>query len=202
MVIAVVGILSALLIPAVGSVRKKASSAQSASNLRQIAAGINMFANDNRGYLPGPVQTGQSPGINNGNIAFYIRGYIGEFVSKSGGYAELLSYPAWLEAVKNDRTISYIVNREAKPGFFPLGKQVHGRPEENLSPVTTMMLGQHDIAGVVWISEADQQNPRLVGREGWFGSLPTSAVHGRRNLLHYDGSVSTEPSVPDKSGTK
>lgn len=198
MVIAVIGVLSAILIPSIGAVRKKASSAHSVSNLRQIAAGIKMFANDNGGNLPGPVQTGQGPRLAQGNIANLIKDYIGEENSEpTGDYAELLIYPAWRNAVANEDAMSYIVNREAVPGFFPLGKTVHGRPEENLSPVTLLMLGQHDIADVVWFSEADQQNPRLVGREGWFGRLPEKAVHGDRNLLHYDGSVTTEPAIPD-----
>jgi hypothetical protein len=156
-----------------------------------------MFANDNKGHLPGPVTAGQSPGIGEDNIAYYIRDYIGEAVNQSNGYAELLSYPAWKAAVQNDRTMSYIVNREPVKGFYPLGKQIHGKPEENISSVTTSMLGQHDLADKVWFSEADQQNPRLIGREGWFGQLPESAVHGHRNLLHFDGSVTTEAAVPD-----
>lgn len=44
-VIAIIGILSAILIPTIGVVRKSASKATSASNLRQIALGYNAFAN-------------------------------------------------------------------------------------------------------------------------------------------------------------
>ncbi len=43
-VIAIIGILAAILIPAVGAVRKKASQAQSASDLRQIALAYNNFS--------------------------------------------------------------------------------------------------------------------------------------------------------------
>ncbi|MEO0509055.1 MAG: prepilin-type N-terminal cleavage/methylation domain-containing protein [Verrucomicrobiota bacterium] len=43
-VIAIIGILAAILIPAVGAVRKKASQAQSSSNMRQIALAYNNFS--------------------------------------------------------------------------------------------------------------------------------------------------------------
>lgn len=43
-VIAIIGILAAILIPAVGSVRTKADQAKSSSNMRQIALGFNNFA--------------------------------------------------------------------------------------------------------------------------------------------------------------
>ncbi len=44
-VIAIIGILAGILIPTIGVVRKNASKATSASNLRQIALGYNAFAN-------------------------------------------------------------------------------------------------------------------------------------------------------------
>ncbi|MGE9290216.1 MAG: type II secretion system protein, partial [Puniceicoccales bacterium] len=43
-VIAIIGILAAIIIPAVGNVRVKAAQAASASNLKQIALAYNNFA--------------------------------------------------------------------------------------------------------------------------------------------------------------
>ncbi|MEC7487460.1 MAG: prepilin-type N-terminal cleavage/methylation domain-containing protein, partial [Verrucomicrobiota bacterium] len=43
-VIAIIGILAAILIPAVGAVRQKASQAKSSSNMRQIALAYNNFS--------------------------------------------------------------------------------------------------------------------------------------------------------------
>ncbi|MDR1281700.1 MAG: prepilin-type N-terminal cleavage/methylation domain-containing protein [Opitutaceae bacterium] len=51
-VIAIIGILAAILIPTVASVRKKARGVQAASNLRQLATAQLMFATDNKDYLP------------------------------------------------------------------------------------------------------------------------------------------------------
>ncbi|MEY4489442.1 MAG: hypothetical protein RIQ79_1950 [Verrucomicrobiota bacterium] len=51
-VIAIIGILAAIIIPVVGKVRNTAQSARCISNLRQIGQEIVLFANDNRGQLP------------------------------------------------------------------------------------------------------------------------------------------------------
>ncbi len=47
-VIAIIGILAAILIPTVGSVREKARQTQCVNNLRQWATAITLYANDNR----------------------------------------------------------------------------------------------------------------------------------------------------------
>ncbi len=51
-VIAIIGILAAILIPTVGAVRKRAATASDMSNLRQIGTGIQLHVNDNKGLMP------------------------------------------------------------------------------------------------------------------------------------------------------
>jgi prepilin-type N-terminal cleavage/methylation domain-containing protein/prepilin-type processing-associated H-X9-DG protein len=58
-VIAIIGILASVLIPVVGSMRQAARSTACLSNVRQIAAAVQLFAADNKGYFPG---SGQRPG--------------------------------------------------------------------------------------------------------------------------------------------
>lgn len=50
-VIAIIGILAAIIIPTVGKVRETAKTSTCASNLRQIASACLLYANDNRGLL-------------------------------------------------------------------------------------------------------------------------------------------------------
>lgn len=51
-VIAIIGILAAILIPTVGLVRAKARTTQCVSNLRQIGMACLMYADDHKGLLP------------------------------------------------------------------------------------------------------------------------------------------------------
>jgi prepilin-type N-terminal cleavage/methylation domain-containing protein/prepilin-type processing-associated H-X9-DG protein len=51
-VIAIIGILAAIIIPTVGKVRASARQAQCASNVRQIAMAIISYSMDNRGFAP------------------------------------------------------------------------------------------------------------------------------------------------------
>lgn len=50
-VIAIIGILAAIIIPTVGSVRNKAKGVRCTSNLRQMGVAIRVFANDNNGMM-------------------------------------------------------------------------------------------------------------------------------------------------------
>ncbi|MDR1281760.1 MAG: DUF1559 domain-containing protein [Opitutaceae bacterium] len=82
-VIAIIGILAAIIIPTVGKVRQTARQAQSASNLRQIGLALNMAADDNRDRFP-PASTGalyRENNItlvrNNAGFAFFMYRYIG-----------------------------------------------------------------------------------------------------------------------------
>jgi prepilin-type N-terminal cleavage/methylation domain-containing protein len=56
-VIAIIGILAAILIPVVAKVRQSASQAVSISNMRQIGIGIQAFAADHNDRLPGVYRT-------------------------------------------------------------------------------------------------------------------------------------------------
>lgn len=51
-VIAIIGILAAIIIPTVGKVRESARNSQSVSNMRQLALAAQLFTNDN-GFFPG-----------------------------------------------------------------------------------------------------------------------------------------------------
>ena len=51
-VIAVVAILAAIIIPALGGIRERANETKSASNLRQIGIAMQLYAQNNNGTLP------------------------------------------------------------------------------------------------------------------------------------------------------
>lgn len=51
-VVAIIGILAAILIPTVGAVKRRAVTSQCGSNLRQLGMALNLYANDNKETLP------------------------------------------------------------------------------------------------------------------------------------------------------
>jgi prepilin-type N-terminal cleavage/methylation domain-containing protein len=87
-VIAIIGILAAILLPVVGTVRQNARTAQAASNLRQIGAALGLYVAESKGRLPydggapGPVgwrnQTIQylTGGATSGDAATRMREYV------------------------------------------------------------------------------------------------------------------------------
>jgi prepilin-type N-terminal cleavage/methylation domain-containing protein/prepilin-type processing-associated H-X9-DG protein len=75
-VIAIIGILAAIIIPTVGKVRQTAKSAQCLSNLRQIGLALNLYPADNKGFYPRATNN-IIPGVPNpGNWAKALTAYI------------------------------------------------------------------------------------------------------------------------------
>jgi prepilin-type N-terminal cleavage/methylation domain-containing protein/prepilin-type processing-associated H-X9-DG protein len=71
-VIAIIGILAALIIPTVGKVRQSAKSGQCLSNLRQMGMALHLYASENKGRFP-RVKINASPttGIVSDNVYWY-----------------------------------------------------------------------------------------------------------------------------------
>ncbi|HEY2586597.1 MAG TPA: type II secretion system protein [Tepidisphaeraceae bacterium] len=57
-VIGIIGVLLAILLPALHSARQQARAVVCASNLRQVGQGLQLYVNENRGYIPGPNTSG------------------------------------------------------------------------------------------------------------------------------------------------
>ena len=51
-VIAIIGILAAIIIPTVGRVRESARQTQGLSNLRQIGTAVDLYAGENKNFFP------------------------------------------------------------------------------------------------------------------------------------------------------
>lgn len=93
-VIAIVGILAAIIIPVVGASRASARKSTCLNNLRQIGAACLLYAGEHKGrfpygyYVPGPGNSGQS----NGTWDIQISSYLGRTITGSvtGDYPALL----------------------------------------------------------------------------------------------------------------
>src|SRR5687768_10285452 len=70
-VIGIIALLMSLLLPSLNRARRQAASIACAANLRTILQGMQMYANENRGYFPGGANTTGArlltPGHNDNN---------------------------------------------------------------------------------------------------------------------------------------
>ena len=201
-VIAIIGVLAAILIPVVGAMRKSAQSSRCVSNLRQIGVAIQLYANDNRGTLPGPLWARHGVGYrstSDGNLAQFLAPTYLPSVDTGGGLfsCELFKCPAWAatDAIHYQSMLSNITPwRDSKGAtHFPFGDAANPviRP-----PMTTSMISQYPLART-WML-VDMDNP-LMAQLGWGTStqLPQKTVHGSsRNVLFFDGHVA---SIPDST---
>src|SRR5580704_1031105 len=79
-VIAIIGILAALLLPALSWAKEKAYRTKCLSNLKQLGAAIQMYAEEHGDQLPGPVWLGFYEEYDNQDftrLPYYIATYMG-----------------------------------------------------------------------------------------------------------------------------
>lgn len=107
-VIAVVGVLVAILVPVLGKVREAARKTQCVSNMRQLGAAVHLFTQDHGGRLPVAVDYGTDPFGAKGSTAGWWGwfSYIRPYTMPGGGRTPdgkiVPSCPSSLEEV--DRT--------------------------------------------------------------------------------------------------
>lgn len=220
-VIAIIAILAALLFPAIGTSMRKAKEGTCGSNLRQLGAGLLLFAADNDGALP----AGQG---NGGAWPAKIGPYIGGVPSTNnilkvlrcpshsapavvrlsnrdivvGSYAALVKNTATTlndpyESIPNQRQGVFL-------GWFGLGTgPVDLRPlsmipdPKNTAMLTELAHNRNDQAGsgnIVLNINSLQIDPTSTGTQtGWADANNVTLLlhNGRINYLFADGSVGT-----------
>lgn len=147
-VIAIIGILAAIIIPTVGKVRLAARQTQCVSNLRQIGMATATYVTDNKGRLPGPSgnnASGTPLGLQSAvrmrytptsaqdrkTLNYHIAPYAGTTVPVSGQVAiSILQEETTRLAAPNPaaNVHAWVLNARLKRANFP---QI---PHENYSP--------------------------------------------------------------------
>ncbi|MDP0496547.1 MAG: prepilin-type N-terminal cleavage/methylation domain-containing protein [Verrucomicrobiota bacterium JB024] len=122
-VIAIVGILAAILIPVAASVRESMYTAKCQSNLRQIGGGLNMYLQDNNNVFPGPL-IGLQPtfytSTTSNSLAYFIAPYLSlPAPTTKKQYCEVFACPAALaETPLEDDPRSYLIPLSHKTGYL------------------------------------------------------------------------------------
>lgn len=112
-VIAIIAILAGLLLPALASAKSRANRTACTSNLHQLGLGIQMYADDNRGYFP---ETTHETGETNRSWIFTMRPYLG-----NTDRIRICPSDPWRQARLTNNASSYIPNEyvvvDARSGF-------------------------------------------------------------------------------------
>lgn len=182
-VIAILGLLMALIMPSLSRAQQAARRIACASNLRQVGQAATMWSADNRGHLViGHDLHGAMTGSVNMSYFIYLRPYLGYEPHRAGmPVAEIFISPG-----NRQRTRSYMMNAETidrRPG--------RGTPRRTYqlsdisAPSSLMYFGPSVNDRTNWIDTFNAQSIANVP-ENWFGN-------GTANFLFVDGHVESIP---------
>lgn len=223
-VIAIIGILAAILIPVVGKVRRNARLTQTASNLRQLGTGIALYMNDNGDMLPG--RSGANAGLDmrvlasffapqdaNGfpadskALAYHVGPYLQDIIPGRTNTVEAILDPLARAESQNPQGAHmaiWILNQELQPGrsgyaqitetVYPFGK-LGGPGPSSFSIFGTVLNPSRTWA----LISADQRIPETSNfGAGIFGATPSEPIaETYRFALFFDWSVGRIPITED-----
>ena len=201
-VIAIIAILAAMLLPALARAKQKALTINCISNLKQTGIAIQMYTDDNRQVLPGPVWAGARASYDKNSadeLIYYIASNLGDpapsgqtVVSKTfvcPGYVRYAPDVTSLFGRKiyllNDDVDANPLNRV--PPFGYPGTDA----ASSFAPIKITAFDNNLPPGDVYaITDVDQAIPTLNPSVSWWSDLPNKPVHGAvRNKLFFDWHV-------------
>ncbi len=137
--LAIVSILSVLIVPVVGHIRAKASCVECLSNMRQIAVGMNLYANDHNDRYPSCYPDGGAtwrmkllPYVNMPEDSIGL--------SPLPLEAGIFVCPSFEKESLDSRQASYVINGQMRPEY----RLDWDYRRSAVDPVTTFLLLEYD----------------------------------------------------------
>ena len=205
-VIAIIAILAALLLPVLATAREKGRRTKCISNLKQVGVALQLYADEHRDQLPGPVWQGFYEEYDNQNrlrLSYYIATYMGQPAPASTARTNLLARcPSaalkWKLLVEPDPTsihvpLSYVAASTvtnldtevvSRPFGYPYSSPPYTKPDELPKHLREIFIPSSSWA----MTDSDQQNAVTIA--GYYSYLAPVPAHGTiRNELFFDWHV-------------
>lgn len=198
-VIAIIAILAAILMPVLAKAKEKAWRTDCASNLKQAGTAIQLYADDNQDFLPGPVWSGAMASYDNTSsqeLIWFIAVDLGQPAPSSQTVvANVFVCPAYAHRAPSVTSLIgrkvYFDNPNIAPDpsnstVAPFGNPSTNAPSLKMSSIVKCQ----PPASVFAISDVDQALPQLNPSISWWSDLPNQPVHGAvRNQVFFDWHV-------------
>lgn len=186
-IIAIVGLLAAIVIPILSNVRSKAEEATSLSNLREIGKATGLFVNDN-GYLPPAAHRGESK-----HWQDYLNPYLGgeakERFWDEEPLSEALFDPRWKEDVNYNPARHWntgygmnvkILRPDSEKEYWP----GYGNPENNTWGVKPLQV--RFPSNTIYVGTSDDWHYYSRDLTRWDGQSHVLFVDGHVAVLSPD----------------
>jgi prepilin-type N-terminal cleavage/methylation domain-containing protein len=210
-VIAIIAILAALLLPVLAAAKEKGYRTQCINNFKQLALGIQLYADDHGDQLPGPLWQGFYENYDNqrsNRMSYYIATYMGlpapQLTPQLNALARCPSAARhWTSAapdtdpMSGSVPLSYIVSLYvtnfnsggvSRPFGYPFATPPYTAPDD--APKHLREIANPTLAWA--LTDADQQN--ASSRGPYYTYLPETPAHGSvRNELFFDWHIAAVP---------
>jgi prepilin-type N-terminal cleavage/methylation domain-containing protein/prepilin-type processing-associated H-X9-DG protein len=200
-VIAIIAILASILLPALARAKQKAFQANCISNLKQVGQALQMYTDDHRDFLPGPVWSGAMASYDEtseNELIFYIAPNLGvPPPSADIKIAKVFVCPGYRDLAPPDTSamegrICYLLNIDIDSGaaqVHPFGYPAFNGAPEIVSMKINAVSSFGSPAALFAVTDVDKVNipdPTVT----WWTDLPYKPVHGgARNELYFDWHV-------------